>query len=198
MKNLSIWTGFVLIAFLHSFASLAVEVTPEMREAFEALKTEAVSYEAAGQICEQVARLQLRGKFAPPQYEIHVGVEYRVQGQSIGELDLVIRDQQSQKVVLVGEVKCWKSLEGALEKAQEQRARFLQALRRKGISIQFDAKEGGTFEASDFQGVAFISISQAGGTGKGFDEALPFDLYQLKELRTLMLRCQSQGPCPKP
>lgn len=170
----------------------------DLQSVFEALKNKAVDYETSGQICEEVARLEFAKKYDPSLYLITGGVEYKIQKQVVGELDLVIVDRQSQEVVLIGEVKCWKAPKDAITKAHEQRARFLSTLKKNSSQIVFDSDEGLAFQANQFQHPQFISIAQAGTSVQGFDYELSYTLQELMQIRNLMLRCQSQGLCPKP
>jgi hypothetical protein len=170
----------------------------DLQAVFESLKSKAVDYETSGQICEEVARLEFAKKYDPSLYLITGGVEYKIQKQVVGELDLIIVDRQSQEVVLIGEVKCWKSPKDAIAKAQEQRARFQSTLKKYPGQIVFDSDEGLVFQAGQFQHPQFISIAQAGTSVQGFDYELSYTLQELMQVRNLMLRCQSQGRCPKP
>ena len=190
MKNFSL----VLIFLAFVSPAFATSTQP----AFDALKNLAVDYSPTGQICEQVARLELATKYQPAQYDIAVGVEYSVAGRTIGELDIVVVDKKSKAVELVGEVKCWKSVSGGLSKAQKQRARFLRTLNTQPDQIEFDAKEGGTFSAQQFQRSNFIAIAQNGSKSQGFDVELTYTLRELMDLRGQLLDCQSQGKCATP
>lgn len=183
-----------LAAFFLSLSVFAKDIQP----AFEALKDRAVDYGPIGQICEQVARLQLAEQYEPAQYEINIGVEYNVQNRTIGELDIVITDKSSHDVVLVGEVKCWNNISSALKKAQNQRARFQRTLKSQGDEIVFDSKEGGNYTSEEFAGTKFISIAQSGSTQYGFDVDLTYTLDELMKLRAKLLRCQDERQCPKP
>src|SRR5690606_9004921 len=96
---------------------------------FEELRDLPISYEQKGQICEQVARLQLDDIYPPHAYDINIGIEYIVHNRTIGELDVVVTDKQTRDVILIAEVKCWKNLKGALNKAKDQRSRFIRTLK---------------------------------------------------------------------
>lgn len=188
------FTFAALVFLVIGFNAGAVDI----QTVFEELKDKPVDYEPTGQVCEQVARLQFGEQYDSSQYEINVGVEYKVQNRTIGELDLVITDKKDRQVVLVGEVKCWKDMNGALNKARNQRNRFIRTLQSQGSAIVFDPKEGGDFESSQFSDTKYVSISQAGGTGFGFDDDLDFSLKELMGLRSKLLACQSSGECARP
>ena len=184
--------------FLFILALAGPAFATSTQPAFDALKTKAVDYGPTGQICEQVARLELAEKYLPAQYDIAVGVEYAVAGRTIGELDIVIVDKRSNAVELVGEVKCWKSVSGGLAKARKQRARFLRTLSSRPDQIVFKAKEGGAFSSNQFQRSTFIAIAQNGAKTEGFDMELTYTLRELMDLRGQLLDCQSQGKCAIP
>lgn len=190
MKRLACFLTILLI----SVATYAADIQP----AFEALRGIPVDYSPTGQVCEQVARLQLSEKYLPGQYDIAVGVEYIVAGRTVGELDIVIVDKASQNVVLVGEVKCWRSMGGGLSKAQKQRARFVRTLQTQPDQIVYKAKEGANFVSEQFRGTKYVAIAQQGSVRAGFDLELNYSLQELMQLRGKLLDCQAQGQCPTP
>lgn len=183
--------------FFLSLISVPVFASGDIQVVFEALKNSAVDYGPSGQVCEQVARLQFAEKYTPDRYEITGGLEYKVQNRTIGELDLVIFEKQTHNVVLVGEVKCWKRLGQALEKAHDQRSRFLKTLNRQGSEIVFASKEGQTFEAAQFDSPEYVSIAQEGSESYGFDVDLNYSLHDLMKLREMLISCQTHHQCPQ-
>ena len=162
---------------------------------FDALKGRAVDYRPVGQICEQVARLELAETYLPGDYDISVGVEYAVGGRTIGELDVVVVEKASGSVALVGEVKCWKNVNNGLVKARNQRERFLRTLSAEPNKIVFTSKEGQQFRSVQFQGADFIAIAQKGSKTQGFDAELNHTLDELMALRERLMLCQSQRTC---
>lgn len=178
-------------ALLVSFSSQA-----DWAEDFAELKDIPRDYSDAGSICEEVGRLQLFDEYPAPQHEIIVGIEYGDGARTIGELDLVVVDNNTQKVVAVGEVKCWKSFGGGLKKAQEQRRRFQDALR-KNKAVQFRAHSGNMeFEAEDFEHVRdFFSMGPKGAEAAGYDRELEYSLKEMHKYREVMLQCQRNGEC---
>lgn len=190
---MKLFTG-LLATLLMTVSVQAADIQP----AFDALKGIPVDYSPTGQVCEQVARLQLSEKYVAGQYDIAVGVEYIVAGRTVGELDIVVVDKASQNVVLVGEVKCWRSMGGGLSKAQKQRARFVRTLQSQPEQIVFKAKEGASFASEQFQGTKYIAIAQQGSLRAGFDVELNYSLQELMQLRGKLIDCQAQGQCPVP
>jgi hypothetical protein len=182
----------LLLAFLTTTAAFASDTTG----LFQQLKNSGISYEILGTICEQAARLQLTQKYPTSQYLIVNDIIYEDGQRTIGELDEVVFDRSSGQAVLVGEVKCWSDLEGALQKARNQRQRFLTQMK-NSQNITFSSKGlGKTFPASALSGVQkFVTISQRGGRSVGFDLELNYSLEELLEVRTRLIDCQLSGQC---
>lgn len=183
-----------LIAFaVSSFAFASWE------EDFRELKDIPVSYEAAGTICEEVAAIQTRKEFPEPQYTVVTGIAYGTEKEIIGELDVIIFDNNLQKVFKIAEVKCWKDLNAALEKAKDQRARFLKTVRSNQPLRFFSTSTKESYEQTQFQNVKdFFSIAQKGATQFGFEKELEYTLLEMKAHRYEMIRCQNQGKCAHP
>ncbi|QLY26238.1 hypothetical protein [Bdellovibrio sp. KM01] len=168
-------------------------------EDFEALKSVPRSYEDSGAICEEVARLDVRKQFPAPQYHVEVGIAYGDGHRTIGELDIIVFDLNMQRVVRIGEVKCWKSFSGGLNKARDQRGRFLKTIRSNGQVFFKNTSTGQMYDQAWFEGINdFISIGQAGAVANGYDQELGYTLNELHQHTGDMLRCQKQGECAKP
>ncbi|KHD87757.1 MAG: hypothetical protein OM95_12130 [Bdellovibrio sp. ArHS] len=184
-----------LVLFLFVINSGAAELEPY----FELLKQSGVNYEPDGAICEQVAKLRYRAEYPEAQFLITTGVEYSTGGQTLGELDILVIDRATEKVVLVSEVKCWKNVEQALDKAKSQRQRFLWNLEKHPRQMQFAPSEDLQLKVSQFDAAtAYRSLSQMGGLEKGFDAELELSLSELKQLRMQLLKCQAWGECQRP
>lgn len=191
MRNL---LAGVFVAFF-SVSGFAADITPY----FEALKQSGVNYEPDGAVCEQVARVDLRKEFPEADYIITTGIEYDIGGDTLGELDVVVINRSSQKVVMVAEVKCWRNLYNAMDKLKAQRDRFLWNLRQFPHKMRFESHEGLNVSVNQFSDVTtFRSIAQIGAGRRGFDVELAFTLSELGELRMQLLKCQSWGECKRP
>lgn len=169
-------------------------------EDFEILKDLPRSYEVAGAICEEIGALQMQREYPEPQYTVVVGIAYSEGSRTLGELDLVIFDNNIQKVIKIGEVKCWKNVRDGLKKAREQRARFLKNLNNSKVVLSFRStttKE--TFDPHQFKyAKEFFSMAQSGSVNQGFDIELEYTLPELHRFRSEMLRCQNRGECARP
>lgn len=168
-------------------------------EDFAELKDLPRSYEDYGAICEEVARLDMKKQYPAPQYTVEVGIAYADSDRTIGELDVIVMDNNIQKAILIAEVKCWKDVRGGLKKAHAQRSRFLNNLRsNKKLFFQFTSNNK-PVDAAVFDHVKdFISIAQKGSISAGFDQELQYTLDEMHEHRADMIRCQSKGECAKP
>ncbi|UOF01864.1 hypothetical protein [Bdellovibrio reynosensis] len=168
-------------------------------EDFQLLKDFAVSYEASGTICEEIARLDMQEEYPSPQYSVINGIAYGDEERVIGELDVVIFDNNLQAVIKIAEVKCWKDPKAGIEKAHEQRARFIKAIRTGKPLRFFSTSSEEVFPQSQFQNVKeFFSIAQKGTSTFGFERELEYTLLELKNYRFEMIRCQNQGKCAHP
>jgi hypothetical protein len=75
---------------------------------YDKLKNASENFNTVGTICEQVAKLSLQEKYPEPEYEIITGIVYYdpYKKKVMGELDLVVFENQNHKAVFLGEVKC--------------------------------------------------------------------------------------------
>ncbi|XGC82158.1 hypothetical protein ACES2L_06630 [Bdellovibrio bacteriovorus] len=178
-----------------SFNSAAADIEPY----FEALKQSRVNYEPDGAICEMVGLLQYAQEYPPRDYILTSGIEYSTGELTLGELDVVIIDRKTQKVVLVSEVKCWKNQKQAFEKAKSQRQRFLYNLAKFPKKMNFETFSDLRLKADQFDGkTLYRSLSDLGGVRHGFDAEMELNLSELKKLRMKLLKCQQFEDCAQP
>lgn len=165
---------------------------------FAKLKNSApdADYEVVGTVCEQVAKLRFEEEFPAGRYTVTTGVEYGDGNRTIGELDVVVLENLTSRVVRVTEVKCWKDFKGALRKAHEQRNRFIKTLR-SGKQIRFKSLSSNlVFKKENFANVKeYMAVAQRGSKNAGFDRELSYELKELMQLRMMMIQCQHQGIC---
>jgi len=172
-----------------------------MEPVFQQLKSTSEKYQIKGTVCEQVARLELEQQYPAEEYSVENGIAYTRNGETLGELDVVVFRKSDHKAVLIGEVKCCQDLHRARDKAQSQREKFNYYIRKAGRGIDFyrTANHAVHFSVAQFEHLPpFILISQSEGRGNGFDLALPYSLNELMELRGMLLQCQSVGECSTP
>lgn len=183
---------------LFAFAAKPQPLSPKLQPLFEAIKNAGVNYKPDGTVCEQIVVLQTQQSFPADRYAITTGVEYEIGDGTLGELDLVVVNRETQRVELVGEVKCWHDFGAAMDKAKYQRDRFLWHLTQFPEKITFIAHDPTfKFTEASFHGLnQFIFISQVGGVKKGFDQEIPYNLEEMRELQEALVRCQNSRACP--
>jgi len=203
MKTLSIrsrWNSMLALTLVTFASVISTPWTSHaigLDAAFEKLKHEKDDFVNTGAVCEYVARLELQEDYPVNRFEIDIGVSYIAGDQVLGELDVVIRDRKTGTIPAIGEVKCWKNLKSGLEKAQEQEARFREALLSGGLNpapaVSFTRfVEGGelpvSIQAGSFPAsLDHISIGQNGAKKVGYDRELEMTLEQLMELRKRLM-----------
>lgn len=193
--------GLALVVLCFAEVALAQRLQPlpeTLQEAFAFLSQQKANYKTEGVVCEQLAKREFSKIYPSDRYYIDVGVEYRdSQGQTIGELDLVVFDHQFKNVMLIVEVKCWRSLDQGMDKAQVQRDRFLYALQTQQQSLVFVSKN----PHQEYSHLSFSAdlryrfASQVGGKKWGFDLEIPFKLSDIELLQQHLVRCQKKGLC---
>lgn len=184
---------FILICSvsISSFAGLSDD--------YEKIKNSGRDLEPTGAICEEVAQLRFIEKYPAPKYQVITGVDYSDAKGSVGELDLIVFNTETNVADVVAEVKCWKSPKNGLEKAKDQRQRFLTHVRSSKL-IKFKWLDDPTrvLTKEQFSKVSeFYFIAQAGTQAEGFDYELPYTLRELMQLRSDILNCQARGQCPR-
>lgn len=187
------FTSFVL-AFLCSATTFAT-----WQEDFSQLKSIPRSYQDAGAICEEVARLDMQKEYPAPQFTLINGIAYGDADRTIGELDVVVFDNNLHKVVRIAEVKCWRDLGGGLSKAHEQRQRFLKNLRSNKVLFFKSTSTQELFNQDEFEHVKeFITIGQKGSVAAGYDQELNYTLKELHGYTLEMISCQHKNECVRP
>ena len=161
------------------------------------LKNIPADYKSFGTICEQVARLRLKEKFDSRKFQFLVGLEYRNSQRVLGEIDLVVVSKKSQKVKIVGEVKCWRDLKAAARKAKKQLNRFFNSIKSME-KIFFYPKERVSikFKKEDFLNARRMLFSQKVDGDNPFENNIGLTLNEVKKLRKKIQACQSKKECP--
>lgn len=187
----------ILFSFFNTQSTYSKVISTNQRidQYFEELSYEDTNFEPDGAVCERVAVREVDVLYPKENFTIINSIQYDDKKTTIGELDLVIFDKTSGLVEAVAEVKCWRSFEGGLKKAKEQRMRFQTYLNR-GITIT-DGNDKRYSKDVFKQIKRFFTISQAGGMNRGYDFELSLDLKELMELRNRLLNCHAEGRCPK-
>lgn len=175
---------------------VAVSAFAGLGEDFAQLKNTGTDYEVVGAVCEEVARLRFQEEFPAPRYGVVTGVEYGDGNRTIGELDVVVYEAHTQKVLRVAEVKCWKDPQGAIRKALDQRQRFVKTVK-SGRPIRFRSLNSNIqFRREHFlSNPQQVAVAQNGTKHAGFDFELGYELRELMQLRKMMIDCQASRQC---
>lgn len=185
----------IVLGFL-STLFVSLNLFASMQDDFSALRDSGAKYEVIGTVCEQVARLRMMIEFPPPQYTVVTGIAYGDGHRTIGELDVIVFEGKNQRAIKVGEVKCWNDMTGGLNKAHDQRSRFLKAIGGKQRLYFESTDDHRQYGQDQFEGVHdFITIAQKGSKAVGYDRELDMTLSELMQLRSMMLDCQAKGAC---
>lgn len=181
---------------------LSFECFAGLAEDFNQLKHTGQNFEPDGAVCEEIARLRFQEKYPTPDYTVLTGIEYsdKKTGLTVGELDLVVFNNQTHEAILMGEVKCWKNPKGGLKKAKEQRQRFIHNISsNKSLTFTWLNDPKVKISKSQLDEIEqFLSIGPMGTKEYGFDYELDYSLSELIDLRRELLSCQAFGDCTKP
>ncbi len=184
MKNF--WISLLVALSLLSFSSLGLSrrnlTTQEIEQMLLKLP---VDYSTKGIVAEEVARITVYQLFPIEEYEIRRGLQYfDSEGLTAGELDIVVFERSSGKVVMVGEVKSGSS-EAGIRKALQQKERFLEYMKKGLIAkITLQTNPDITFDLSRF--AEFKDFRIIGVVGQQHEELLDMtlglDRRQMNEL----------------
>lgn len=175
---------------------IAASAFAGLGEDFAQLKNSGINYEVIGAVCEEVTRLRFQEEFPAPRYGVVTGVEYGDGNRTIGELDVVVFEAQTNKVLRVAEVKCWKDPQAAIRKALDQRQRFVKTIK-SGKTVRFRSLNSNIqFRRDNFlSNPQQIAVSQNGTKFAGFDTEIGYELRELMQLRKMMIECQASRQC---
>lgn len=188
----------VLFSFVASFLFSSFVWAGDIQAAFDSIKDSGANLEPDGAVCEQLELVRLKATYPADKFIITGHVEYSLGKDTLGELDVIVLDRNTNKAVLLEEVKCWKDLSNAMVKATGQRDRFLWNLAKSPRAMVFTSYDGRTYSVDQFQGeIPFKFVAQAGAVSKGFDVELDLNLRELGQLRMMVLKCQQNGQCAK-
>lgn len=184
--------SLVVLTLLFPFMSFA-----GFYEDLNTLNHVPAKYSVIGTICEEVAKLRMEEVYKQPAYTVVTGIAYGDSNRTIGELDVVVFENHSHNAVKIAEVKCWNDMRGGLDKALNQRHRFLKTVSAHNGKLFFQSTDDATqYSRAQFSGAKeFISIAQKGAKSVGYDEELEYTLEELMKMRTLVMQCHDQGQC---
>jgi Holliday junction resolvase-like predicted endonuclease len=172
--------------------------SPALEADYAALKDSGAYLGITGTICEEVARLDVADEYKEPEYSVVTGIAYGNSRKVIGELDVIVFENRTGDVVKIAEVKCWKDLEGGLQKAMDQRQRFLKNVQKGGLYFQ-STHDKRQYSQKHFRKVKdFETIGQQGAKDYGYTRELEHSLEDLMALRKRIMDCQATAECKRP
>lgn len=167
---------------------------------FQVLRNIRVKYSNIGQVCEQVAKLDLENHYDRNLYTVTTNIEYGSRQRVVGELDVVIFDRLSGKAARIYEIKCWVNdarENRALKKARDQRKRFFEEINfGPGPEIWSKTRSYSVFQFRDLRTDQYKTGGPRGASD--FDYQLPLNLQQLEQLARELMDCQRAGDCAQP
>ncbi len=191
---------YLLLTLVFALLAPSLAHADVVADYYKILKKIPAKYTIEGTVCEQIAKLEAEKTYSEPEYTVLVGIVYKVDGRTVGELDLVVMENRTNEAIIVGEVKCRHNLNGALAKANDQLSRFEHFVGRRNCSYEMylaDNKHK-SFKTTQFdENPTFITIAQKGAAEAGFTQDLPLTLNQATTLRHQLVRCQMSGLCPQ-
>jgi hypothetical protein len=171
---------------------------------YDKLSNIPAKYVVFGTICEYLTKIRLEDQYSPSSFDIEVGIEYRQGGRVIGEIDVVVFRKADKEAVLVGQVKCRKSMSSARGQAHEQNQRFVNTMNRNNSRIgkvTFRSTSNPALVITDTmmdEVGTYITASQDGGLLHGFTMTVGHDLDTVSAMRERLLECQEDARCPRP
>lgn len=192
---LTLTAHFQAVAFARGAQQEAFTIESE----FEKLASWPANYGDVGRICEELARLRFQEAYPNQEYKVLVGLKYFEGNRTVGELDIVIFDKTNDLAILVGEVKCWKNMQGAMSKARKQLRRFKTYVQKPNAISHFSGDEPYAAEVGSWQFEVYpeiATIAQNGSKEYGFTHEIGLSLQDAMTLRKRLQNCQRSGACP--
>jgi len=196
-SSLRFFLGALALFLAGNFNPQQSEARDNLVTLFHKLKNVKANYGTFGTVCEEVARLEVQEEFRGPGFEVETGIEYSDKSRTIGELDVIVFDTLTDKVIMIAEVKCWRDLKSARQKARKQLTRFQDTIAsHKPINLYLTDDRQVRYEAWQFDTHPnMIAISQEGGEAAGFEDTIEYSLAEMQELQKMLQACQEHGQC---
>lgn len=194
----------LVVALTLSSPALALDQAQKAAD-YEELSHIPAKYEVIGTVCEYLTAIRLRAQYPANQFDIEVGIEYRIGGRVIGEIDAVVFRKRDREAVAVAQVKCRHNMSRANHDANEQNERFADAMSGRGsqssatVTFRSTSKPNLVVTQPNMDEVdTFITASQDGGEQHGFDLTIGYDLDEAMAIRDRLMACQESHACPSP
>ena len=183
LRHLLLLSVFILS---FSYKSLAV-CDSVVRSCFQHLyNTKTLQLLSLGSMCEHFAYIEQSKIYKDNRYKLLQNIEYRSGKKIIGELDLIVFDKNTKKVIKIFEVKCSKNIFDANTKSDIQINRFKDNIRRalSGRQRLYFANDDSLLSIEHFTDeIDFSKITYLSTEAKslGFD-TLSLNLSEMEEL----------------
>ncbi|WP_413581212.1 hypothetical protein [Bdellovibrio sp. HCB288] len=188
-----------VLFFISTFVVSSLALAGDLNAAFDSIKNSGADFDPDGAVCEQLERVRLAQSYPADKFLITGDIEYSTGKETVGELDIIVIDRATNKVVLFGEVKCWKNMEDGLMKAKSQMLRFFWNLEKYPNSLQFTSYGDTNITAAQVPlNTPFYTVGPQGSVAQGATFELNLTLKETQHLRMMLLKCQQNGECPSP
>lgn len=148
------------------------------------------NWRQVGSVLEALGYRRLEALFPAPRYAIYHGLQYHDStGRTLGEIDLLVFDTEANLVAAVYECKISGNPRRALEHAEEQLARFRDALRHHDVA-RFTPTGGPTraWIAADFRELRdFRTVGGANTARQGYDLEIDLSRAEADQLQAMLL-----------
>lgn len=162
-----------------------------LRAYFEKIKDLDFDYGKLGSVGEGLALVQFQEKYADdPNLECFSGLHYEgTDGNTAGELDLIVWRRDKKQAVAVYEIKVSDNLEGVLGKAHSQLRRFQGHVRTRAITrFNYPSDGSRVFKPEQFDAVeTYGVIGSRGAAAVGYEVELDLSRAEAAQLQKALL-----------
>ncbi len=155
-----------------------------------------------GYTLEELIKIELKEKYPADRYEITGGLEMASEaGYAIGEIDILVLDKKTKKVVVIGEAKVWTDLSKALVKAKSQLVKIKDAINSgKVASLYYVPDPSRKFTLDIFKGVEvkYETFGSKGAKRYGFDYETDITPNETTTLNNALIKAHYKSYKPEP
>jgi len=186
----------ILIVFSVYAICAPFDNNPGLKKYYEKLKAIKFVPYNFGYTLEEIIKFKLEKRFPKTVYEITGGLELSdAKGYAIGEIDILVLNKKTKKVVLIGEAKVWKDLKKALIKARHQLQKLRDAITNNKIKSMYycpDPKKKFTTAIFKNTKILYETFSSKGGKKYGFDYEIDITPSEVLRLNKALIKYHYQ------